>query len=193
MTQVIGASDKGIAMPGLRVAVSRTDLRKPPAPGGSLAWASFMGRFCLCLLALLLVGGGPARAEVVKMTLDELIQRAAPIVEGEFIGVFFDEKIKWIDGDHFRHHVYFDGESPGLFVKHVTGDEIAERILLPVDEMIGRSHVQRVVVHRCAGMGRRTQSNLVRRQRYQSIEQVVGFVMDGDAYGHGFDRLNCNS
>ena len=86
MTQVIGASDKGIAMPGLRVAVSRTDLRKPPAPGGSLAWASFMGRFCLCLLALLLVGGGPARADVLKMTLDELIQRAAPIVEGEFIG-----------------------------------------------------------------------------------------------------------
>jgi len=42
-------------------------------------------------------------------------------------------------------------------------------------------------------LGRRTQSNLMWRQRYQSIEQVVRFVVDGDAYGHGFDRFNCNT
>ena len=103
------------------------------------------------------------------------------------------ELIERVDGDHLRHHVHLDGQLAGFFFKHVAGDEIAERVLLPVDEMIGRSDIQRIVVQRCPGMGRRTQSNLVRCQGYQSIEQVIGFVVDGDAYGHGFDRLNCNS
>ena len=56
----------------------------------------------------------------------------------------FNKEIERIDHFHVGEQIDVDGKLFGLFGKYVTREPIAVRILLPVDEVLRRRHLQRV-------------------------------------------------
>ena len=66
----------------------------------------------------------------------EFLAQLFRVLEREVFGVFLDEEIERVDGDHLDHQADIHNELAGLLREHVAGNEIAERILLPVQKML---------------------------------------------------------
>ena len=104
--------------------------------------------------------------------------------EGEPVRVLLHEKIEGIDGDHVGDQAHVHHQPARLLREHQASHEVAEGILLPVDEMFRGFHLQRVVVDRRAGMGCRAQADQVGSDGNRPVVVILGTVMDGDANGH---------
>ena len=106
----------------------------------------------------------------------QFLEQGIRIFEGKRFGVFFDEEIEGIDDRHVGHQVDRHLQLRGLVREHQPRQPVAERILLPVDEMLRRDR-ERIAVDRRAAMRRRTQSDFVRRQIDRTIEAVGRLVV----------------
>ena len=65
----------------------------------------------------------------------------------KLVCILLYEKIERVDDRHFCHHFHFDSKLLHLLLHHHPGEVIAERILLPVDEVFGGLYVQGVGVN----------------------------------------------
>lgn len=61
---------------------------------------------------------------------------------------------------------------------------VSLRILLPVAEVIGGRDTHRITDNFGSTVRRRPKPDHLRPQRNKSIVLIIGFVMNGDAYGH---------
>ena len=115
----------------------------------------------------------------------QLFTQLGRIFEGKFFRIFFHEEIERIDHHDVRDQVHLEGHGAHRLGKYQAGKIIAERILLPVDEMVLRQDPEGVGLDRCAGVGRRSQAHHVRRGRYRAIKAVFSQVIDCNTNCHG--------
>ncbi len=100
-------------------------------------------------LAGRLVDGGHQRIEeragLFRLAVDrQIVLQRFRIVEGPFGGAFFDEEIEGIIDRHIRNEIDLDLELGDRIGKDEAGLEVAVRILLQIDEMIGGRDLQRM-------------------------------------------------
>ena len=74
--------------------------------------------------------------------------------------------------------------SRGPLREHQAGHEVAERVLLPVDEMVGRLDRQRVRVDLGPGMRCRTEPNDVRVDGHKTVEAICRAVLQSHLDPH---------
>ena len=105
-------------------------------------------------------------------------------VLGPFVD--FHKKIERVDHRHIGNHFHFNTECPGFVGKNHPGQNIAERVLLPIDKVVFRLNVQAVADNRCPAMHGGAQPEHMRRQRHRPVEVISGFVVDGHSNSHNF-------
>ena len=110
----------------------------------------------------------------------QFVRQRGVVFERDFLGVRLEKKVEGIDDRHFGHQVHLDPELTGLLRKHQARQVIALRILLPVDEMIGRRDIQGIGEDRGARMGGRAQAHDLRPEIDQAVVTVVGDMAQGD-------------
>ena len=93
------------------------------------------------------------------------------------LGVILDEEVERVDHFQVCDQPDGDGQTSRTRREDQPGHEVAEGVLLPVDEVIGRFDLQRVSLDRCARVRRRTQPDDVRIDLYESVECVAGAVL----------------
>jgi len=77
----------------------------------------------------------------------------------------------------------------GLLREDDAREVVTLRILLPIDEMIGRLNVQRVAVNGRAVVRCRSQANDLRAERNCALVVVASLVMKCDSDGHCYSDL----
>src|SRR4029077_13403237 len=98
------------------------------------------------------------------------------VLEGNFLGVFFQKEVKGIDDRHVRDEIDFDGKFRSFVREHESCEMVAVRILLPVNKMAGRRNFKRIARDWGSAVRRWTQADDVRRKPYRSgiaIESLV--------------------
>ena len=70
-------------------------------------------------------------------------------------------------------------------LKDGAREEITLGILQPVEEVIGRRHLERVAQDRRPGVGRRPEADRLRPERDQAVIPIRGAVMESDVESHG--------
>ena len=107
----------------------------------------------------------------------------------EFVGIGFDEEVERVDDFEVGEEVDRHREFGGLFRENETGDPVAVRVLLPVHEMLGRRHRERIARHAGAGVRRRSQPDGLRPETDRTAVLVTGGVMKTCENGHWPKKL----
>ena len=107
----------------------------------------------------------------------EVLQQRLRVLEADVLGAVLDEEVERVDHLQVGDQPDGDGQAAGAVGKDQAGQEVAERVLLPVDEVVGRFDLQRVGLDRGARVRRRTQPDDVRMDLYQSVERVAGAML----------------
>jgi len=94
------------------------------------------------------------------------------------------KKVERVEHRHFGDQVHRDFEAGGFFRENQAGLVIGKRILLPVDEMLGRLNGQAVRQDAAAAVGGRSQANHLRTQLDRAVVFVMRDVMQSDVNGH---------
>ena len=82
--------------------------------------------------------------------------------EGDVLGARLEEEVERVEDGHLGDEVHLEGEDRRRFRKRDPGEEVALRILLPVDEVLRRLEAERVAGHRRTAVRRRAQPDDVR-------------------------------
>ncbi|MCY1214496.1 hypothetical protein D9M72_263100 [compost metagenome] len=106
------------------------------------------------------------------------------VLEGEVLGLRLEEEVEGVVDRHLDHEVDRDLELARLLGEHEPRLVVGERVLHPVDEVLGRLDPQRVRDHIAAAMGRGAQSHDLRAQLHQAVVCVVGDVVECGVDGH---------
>ena len=112
--------------------------------------------------------GGEVEAQVVGIN------------EREILRISLDEEIERIDDRQVGGQVDLDPELLGLFRKHQPRQPVAVRVLLPVDEMLARPHVQGIARNLGPAMRRGAQADHLRSEADRPVVAVGGDVVQGD-------------
>ena len=107
------------------------------------------------------------------------------VAERDFFGVGFQEEIERIEYRHLGDQVDFDAQFVSFFRKHQTRQVIALGVLLPIDEVLFRQHLQRVGQNPSAAMSRRTQTNNLWAELDRAVVAVMRNVVQRDMNRHG--------
>ncbi len=97
--------------------------------------------------------------------------------KGEMFVALLQEKIEGIDNRHVGYQIDLDFKPARGFRKHQPRDVIAVGVLLPVDEVLFRRHLQRVRQDRGARVGGGAQAYHMRGQGDVAVVVITGFVM----------------
>jgi hypothetical protein len=65
-----------------------------------------------------------------------------------------------------------------------TRSTVISSVLLPVEKVLRRQHLEGVALDGRAAVGRRAQPHLVRREVHRAVEAVAGAVVEGDLDCH---------
>ncbi len=114
----------------------------------------------------------------------QLFFQLVPVVERELLGVFLDKKIKGIDHRHRCDQLHLNREAGHLFRKHKARHMVAERVLLPVDEVLTSANLEAVGINWRAAVRCGTQADEMGRNRNRLVELVVGFMPECNANSH---------
>ncbi len=118
--------------------------------------------------------------------------QARLVLEREVLGVLLDEEVERVDHHEVGDEADRDREVVDLLGEHQAGDPVAERVLLPVDEVVRRAHVQGVRLDGRPRVRGRPQTHHVRRDIHRSGERVPGVVRERDLCGHSHSvAQNC--
>ena len=117
----------------------------------------------------------------------QLLSERRLIDEGKPLRVVLEEKVERIDHRHIGDEIDFHFEMPGQLRMHKAREVIALRILLPVEEVVGRLNAQRVAEDRGAAMRSGTQADHLGSQGHQTIILVSRFVVEGYPDTHDGD------
>ena len=107
----------------------------------------------------------------------EVLGESLGVCEADLLGVLLDEEVERIDHLQVGDQADGDRQAAGAVRKNEPGKEIAEGILLPVDEVVGGLDGQRVSLDRRARVWRRAQPDDVRMHLHQPIERVAGAML----------------
>ncbi|GLD03046.1 hypothetical protein Mkiyose1088_49120 [Mycobacterium kiyosense] len=99
-------------------------------------------------------------------------------------GPVLDEEVERVDHLEIGDQPDGDGELAGGFREDQPRQEVAQRVLLPVDEVLGRFDPQRIRLDRGARMRRRTQPHDVRIHLDQLVKGVTGAVLQCNFDAH---------
>jgi hypothetical protein len=114
----------------------------------------------------------------------EILPESALVGERKFLGLGLQEEIERIAYGHVGDEVDFDREPANLLRKDNACEEIAVRILLPVQEVAVGLDLQRVAQHRRMAVRRRAQPNDLRPHLRRAVVLVTSLVIQGDVQGH---------
>ena len=89
----------------------------------------------------------------------QVLAQLGRIGEGDGLGTVLDEEVERVDHRHLGDQVHGDLEMIGGLVKDQTGQVVAERVLLPVDEVIARPDRLAIVQYWGARVRGRTQAD----------------------------------
>ena len=115
----------------------------------------------------------------------QLVTQQRVVFEGILFRVFFHEKVKRIDHRHFGVEPYVDHELVHRFGENHPRDLIAERILLPMNLMIGGLDLHLIVMNWRSCMWRRVQPNDMRRHSDRTVIDITRVMFDTNVYCHG--------
>ncbi len=115
----------------------------------------------------------------------QLLLQVIGVGEGPVLGAFLDEEVERVDDRHVGDEIDRDGKFRRLLRHHDTRQEIAERILLPVEKMrLGRD-VQRIAENRRPAVGSRPEPDDLWPHVDTSIVAVAGLMGQRDVEDHG--------
>ena len=97
---------------------------------------------------------------------------------------FFNEEVEGVDDPEVGDEIHRDGELPGRLGEHEASQVVAERVLLPIDEVVLGRNCQRISQYRRPAVGSRPQAHDMRRKAYRPVEAVRHMVLQGDSYAH---------
>ena len=121
-------------------------------------------------------------------TLQERLQillQCLFIGEGEILSTVFHKEVEGVDDGQVRRQVDLDPELAGLLGNDNASQEIAERVLLPVQKVLLGRHLDRVAEDWCPAMGSRSQADHLRPHADGTVIPIVGGVPECDANSHG--------
>ena len=119
----------------------------------------------------------------------EVVLQERRVGEREVFRVLLEEKVERVRDRQLGHQVDLDHQLLRRFREHQPGLVVAERILLPVDEVIARLDPECVRKDRSPAVRRRPQPHDVGRQLHHTVVSVAGLVMQGDADAQGRSRV----
>ena len=112
------------------------------------------------------------------------------VFEGEKVGAWLDEEVERIDDCHVGDQIDGNAQLANLLGKNDPGLKVAVRVLLPIDEVVGRLDLERVTQDRCPTMRCRPQPHHLRPQRGRSFVAIVSLMIECDANCHA--GILCN-
>ena len=125
-------------------------------------------------------GSGSSSVEVRR----EIVPQHVVVRERVALRRLLDEEVERVDDREVGDEIDRDGELARRLGEHEAREVVAERILLPVDEVfLGRDR-QRVREHGRAAMRRGPQPNDVGRELHRPVEPVRHPVLERDADAH---------
>ena len=114
----------------------------------------------------------------------ELFLKVLVVAEGRLLRGLFKEEVERIDRDHLSDEIDLDSQPVGRLREDEPRAVVAVRILLPVDEVLGRLDLQRVREDLSPAMRGGPQADNMRQERDRAIVQILGDVIEGDANRH---------
>ena len=119
--------------------------------------------------------------------LDQVGHQFTPLVgivfERKVLRIRREKEVEGIEHRHLRDQIHFDPEFSRFVRKHQAREVIRLRILLPVDEVIGRPHLQRIGEDARSAVRSRPQTYDLRTQTHHPVVAVVGYVIQGNVDG----------
>ena len=106
------------------------------------------------------------------------------VAERDGLGVAFQEEGERVDGRHIGQQVDRDFELRHPLREHRAGEEIALRILLPIEEVPGGLHGQRIGQDPGAAMRRWAQADGLRPKLDWAVVAVAGSMRQGYVQRH---------
>ena len=118
----------------------------------------------------------------------KLLLQLLGVGERKLLGIGLDEEVERVDDGEFGRQVDLDLELRHLFREHDARQPVPVRVLLPVHEMLGRRHFERVGGDLGAAVRRWSQPDRLRPHVDRTVVVVGGDVVkaDEDRQVHGF-------
>ena len=107
----------------------------------------------------------------------QVVLECLRVLEGEGLGEVLDEEVERVDHLQVGDQPDGDGQFPGRVGEDKPGQKIPERILLPVDEVVGGFDLERVRLDRSAAVRSRSQPDDVGVNLDQPIEDIAGAML----------------
>ncbi len=114
----------------------------------------------------------------------EVLLELTLVRERNLLGVRLQEEIERIAHGHVGDEIYLDAEMIHLLREDDACEEVAEGVLLPVQEVAGRLDLQRVAHDRRAAVRRGPQAYDLRSHLDRPVVLVAGEVIQGDVQSH---------
>ena len=108
----------------------------------------------------------------------------ALVGERESLRVRLEEEVERIEHRHLGDQVHLDAQLVGLLREHEPREVVSLRVLLPVDEVLGRRDLQRIGQDARAAMRRRPQADDLWPERHEPVVAIVRDVIERDVNGH---------
>jgi hypothetical protein len=119
----------------------------------------------------------------------ELARQQVLVRERVLLRVTLDEEVERVDGRHLGDQVDLDGQLARRLREGQPRLVIAERILLPVEEVLLRLDAQRIAGDHRPAVRRRPQADDVRRERDRPVVAVPRGVRERDSDRHAGLRV----
>ena len=115
------------------------------------------------------------------------------VVEREALGTLLDEEVEGVDDGELGDQVDGHGELPRLLGEDEAGEVVAERVLLPVDEVPGGLDLEAVALDRRAAVRGGTQAHHVRAEGDRLRVAIDGGVIERNADAHARGSVDVES
>ena len=116
----------------------------------------------------------------------QLLRELGGIGERKAVGERLDEEVERIDHRHVGQEIDGDGELAGLLRKHEARQPVSVRVLLPIHEMLGRRHLERIAHDAGAAVRRRPQPDDLGPEPDRPIVLVPRDMMETGEDRHGY-------
>ena len=123
----------------------------------------------------------------------ELDQQLGLVGEGKLLRARLEEEIERVEDRHLGDEVDLDAEERRRLREDEPGEVVRLRVLLPVDEVLGRLDLHRVAQDAGSRVRRRPQPDDLRAEVDRPVVAVVRDVVEGDVDRHsGFPEGNAD-
>ena len=111
----------------------------------------------------------------------------ALVTERKSLRVRLEEEVERVEHRHLGDQVHLDAELVGLLREDEPREVVRFRVLLPVDEVLGGQHLERIRQDAGAAMRRGTQADDLWAESNEPIVSIVRDVIE--RYMNGHDRI----